>query len=472
MEESKEKILQGNPILRVFSDLVARIRLASQLGLDTYEGERDVYRALGYPKELVWANYWNRYKRHDIAKAVIDRPVKASWKGNIQVIETVKKQETPFEKAWTEIYDTLKLKSIFIRADKLTGIGRYSVLFLGLSDAKTKEDFAKPVTKSGVKLIYVKALSENAATISEFETNTANARYGLPLFYNIQIKSGTTNDSVRVHYTRIVHLVEDLLEDEIYGTPRLEAIYNRLIDLEKEIGGDAEMFWRGARPGYTGEVDPNFTMTAEMQTALKEQIDEYENNLRRILVNEGVKYQALTQEIADPINHVDIQIQMISAVTGIPKRILVGSERGELSSAQDKQEWISYVTSRREEQNEPMILRPFIDKCIEIGVLPKPKTPYIVKWDKLFSLSDTEKVEMGKNRALAMKEYAMAGIEDYVPYDLFCEFYLNFDEVQIETLVNARKRAVKEEEELKPEEEEFIQQNPFGGNGGFSNNNN
>jgi hypothetical protein len=128
---------------------------------------------------------------------------------------------------------------------------------------------------------------------------------------------------------------------------------------------------------------------------------------------------------------------MISAVTGIPKRILTGSERGELSSAQDKLEWIAYVTSRREEHNEPMILRPFIDKCIEIGVLPKPAKPYTIVWDKLFSLSDKEKVEMGKIRAEALKEYTTNGItQEIIPVDTFAEYFLAFDKTQIAEIMS------------------------------------
>lgn len=458
---------------QTFSELTRRILLASQLGVDTYDGNRDIYQALGYPSQatLTYQNYWGRYLRHDIAKAIIDRPVKASWKGEISIIENIKEVETPFEKAWSEIYDRLKLKSIFIRADRLTGLGHYSAIFLGLDDVTSAEGLKNPVSPQGTKkLLYVKPLSEQSAEISTFEENTKSDRFGLPLIYNVKITSGENQKTVPVHYSRVVHLVEDLMEDEVYGTPRLQAVYNRLIDLEKLIGGDAEMFWRGARPGYTGEVQPDYQMTDTQFNELKEQIDEFENNLRRVLINEGVKYDALAQQIADPINHVDVQMQMISAVTGIPKRILTGSERGELSSAQDKQEWITYVTSRREEQNEPMILRPFIDKCIGIGVLPKPTTPYIIRWDKMFSLTDEEKVNMGKNRALTMKEFAMSSIEEYIPLDLFLKDFLNFDEVQVEEIINNRKRAIKEEEELTKDEEEIIGGFPGNGTSGTTGN--
>lgn len=446
------------PLFTAYSELTNRLSLSSQLGVDTYSGNRDIYQALGYPSDLDFNKYWGRYIRHDIAKAIIDRPVKASWKGSIDVIETIKKEQSPFEIAWTELFSRLKLKSIFIRADKLTGIGRYSILFLGLNDTTDVDGLAAPVNakKKDLKLLYVKPLSEKSAQIESVVENSGSDRFGLPLYYNVTIKTGTKQKVVKIHYTRVVHLVEELVEDEVYGTPRLQAVYNRLIDLEKLVGGDAEMFWRGARPGYVGEVHPDYQMTTDMFDSLREQIDEFENNLRRVLINEGVKYNALEQQIADPINHVDVQIQMISAVTGIPKRILTGSERGELSSAQDKLEWIAYVTSRREEQNEPMILRPFIDKCIEIGVLPKPSVPYKIVWDRLFSLSDKEKVEIGRIRAEAIKAYASSSAQDLFPLDLFMEMILEFDRTEIEEVMSRRKEGFEEEEEIMGDEEEII----------------
>jgi hypothetical protein len=171
--------------------------------------------------------------------------------------------------------------------------------------------------------------------------------------------------------------------------------------------------------------------------ALKDQVNEFEHDLLRVMVNEGVEFKALEQQIADPTPHLDVQIQLLSAETGIPKRILVGSERGELSSAQDKQEWISYVTSRREEQNEPMILRPFIDKCIALNVLPIPEAEeYIIIWDKLFSLSDKEKADVGKVRAESLKEYSTNPVAmEFIPVETFLEYNWGLDKTQIDKVL-------------------------------------
>ena len=61
-----------------FSQVMNRALLASRMGTSTYDGNRDLYQALGYPKRLDFINhYLPKYLRHDLAKAIIDRPVRA-----------------------------------------------------------------------------------------------------------------------------------------------------------------------------------------------------------------------------------------------------------------------------------------------------------------------------------------------------------------------------------------------------------
>lgn len=442
-------LVQRAQELQAFASTVSRLNLASKMGT-SYDGERDLYDALGYPTNIGFRDYYNKYKRQDIAKAVIDRPVAASWKGDIQVVDEVGAKKTKFEKSWAKLYKDVGMKNIFMRVDRLASIGRYGVLLLGLNDVKQENGFMNPVRKNkNLKLLYVKPLSEASAKVSEFETNQTNRRYGMPKYYTVTFDmenqgnvgaNGSVGRSFVVHHSRIVHITEDILENEVYGTPKLEALYNRLIDLEKLVGGDAEMFWRGARPGYVGKVDPDYQMGTEERADLKAQIEEFEHNLKRVLVNEGVDYHSLAQQIADPSNHVDVQIQLISAVTGIPKRILTGSERGELSSAQDKQEYISFTTGRREEVNEPYIMRPFIDKLVEYGLVTPPKDgEYEVVWDKLFSLSDQEKIEVGKQRAISLREYSQNPVAQYLlPYKSFLDLLMGLDNLQIERIITER----------------------------------
>jgi hypothetical protein len=445
-QNQSEQPLKKAADLQVLSASVSRALLAAKLGAQ-YSGDRDIYKALGYATNPQYEDYTTQYVRQDIAKAIIDRPISKTWRGELRVLESDDENETQFEKAWITLDKELQLKSKFIRVDKLTCLGKYGVLLLGFNDVRNTEDFNKPVSGTKLKLLYVKPLGEGNIEIDKWVEDTSDPRYGLPLTYALAIKSQDNEKEqiLRVNYTRVIHITQGLLENETEGTPVLESVYNRLKDLEKLVGGSAEMFWRGARPGYQGKLDPDYQTTDQTETQMKDQIDEYEHNLRRILLSEGYDLKALEQQLADPKNYVDIQIQMISAVTGIPKRILTGSERGELASTQDETSWYTEIQSRREEYAEICIVKPFIDKCIEYGVLPKP-TEYDVVWPDLFTMGEKEQAEIGKIRASALKEYTSNPASEYiVPPDAFFEYFLGLGKEDIELIQQMAENNMDEE---------------------------
>lgn len=456
MERTKKpnkeiKTMTDQQVRTLVSLLTTRANLSAVMGMQ-YSGARDLYKALGYPTdtELNFARFAAQYKRQDIAKAIINRPVKATWQGSLELIESHEGEDTPFEKEWMGLEKKFGLKTRFAQVDKLTGIGRYGVLLLGLDDVKDIAGFSQSVKPGKRKLMYLKAYSEATAKIQKFEEDTKNPRYGLPVLYEMtltdmgDLKSSVT---VQVHYSRVIHIVDDPLESEVYGTPRLEAVFNRLMDLEKIIGGSGEMFWRGGRPGYSAKADKDFAITSETKQDLLDQIDEYENDLRRILALEGMDLKSLEQQISSPDKHVDVNLQMISAETGIPKRVLTGTERGELASQQDSEEWKDYVQARRNDHAEPHIVRPVVDRFIALGILPEPGEDYTVKWSDLYAQSEKARVEIGKARATALREYTYSPISQLLlPPDPFMEFCLGFSTEQITLVRKMRSNEISEEE--------------------------
>ena len=451
MERGKPVVKKEEDITKLHalqSMLVARNALAASLGLQQYGGDRDIYQALGYKLELVFNDYYARYTRQDIAKAIIDRPVKATWQGPLELVESNEAEDTSFEKAWKALNTDLGIKNVLTRVDRLTGIGRWGVLLLGLDDVQDQGGFIKPVRAGQRKLVYLKPFSENTAKVDTYEIEPTNPRYGMPLTYSVQVANvaNGSDSTVKVHHTRVIHIVDGALESEIEGIPRLKGVFNSLMDLEKIVGGSAEMFWRGARPGFQGVLDKDYTMTTALKADLEDQLNEYEHGLRRFLINEGVKLEELKQQMSDPSKNVDTILKMISAETGIPMRVLSGSERGQLASDQDKGEWLTYVQSRREDFAEPKIIRPFVLRLIELKILPKPKEDYTVKWQDLFAISEKDRVETGKARAIALSEYAKNPLAmEVVPPTAFLEFCWGCTTEQI-TLVNKMREAGLDEE--------------------------
>lgn len=464
---------RGMPIekrIQVLSELSNRAALIARLGKQ-YGTSRDLYEALGYKSQLTYDDYDTQYHRQDIAKAIINRPVQATWRGLLTLQESTEADETEFEKAWVDMEKKLSLKNKFARLDKLSAIGTYGVMLLGFDDVRNQESWSNPVSARGRReLIYVKPLGAGSAKIANYVKQTRDPRYGLVQSYNVEYQNpgeSTTTTKMNVHHSRVIHVVHEQLESEIEGVPVLESVFNRLMDLEKLVGGSAEMFWRGARPGYQGRVKDDYTMTPAVEDELQDQLDEFEHNLRRILVNEGIELEALMPQVSDPSKHVDVQIQMISAVTGIPKRILMGTERGELASTQDEAGWLGMIKGRREEHAEVNILRPFVDRCIEYGALPKPSTgDYQVRWEDLFAISDKDRAEVGRIRSTALKEYTQnVSAEVVVPPKAFFRYFLGLTDDEIENVQELRDSEIDEEMELIKKVHEGTMP-PNDGNGG------
>ena len=449
------KAIQSLQDIQTLSTILSRANLAAQLG-QQYGGDRNIYTALGYDTDIKYDKYVAAYERQDMAKAVIDRPVVTTWSGGFKIVES-RQKDTDFENAWDVLYKRLMLRSKFPSLDRLTGLGTYGVLLLGLSDTKTVDDFSKAVQGVKHELLYVRPFSgmntEGSAKIASWETDPSNERYGKPLTYSILVTdpNGGSGRDIIVHYSRVIHVVDGQLESEVEGTPRLQAIWNRLTDLEKIVGGSAEMFWRGARPGYHGMLGDEYNLTQEVKDILQDQIDEYEHNLRRLLITGGIDLKALAQQVSDPANHVDVCVQMISAATGIPKRILTGSERGELASTQDRENWADLIAERQSGFVEYGIIRPFVDRCIELRILPKPGLGYSVVWPDIRVTSEMDKATLGAKRAMAVRDYSqMVTAEHVLPPEAFLRFCLMLNDDEIEQIMQMLKEG---SEELFPTEE-------------------
>ncbi len=452
-ENTKYELLQKE--FQVLSSvLLARSDIMARMG-KSFGSQRDIFYSLGYNRNPTIDDYLWRYRRTSIGRRIVQAYPKACWQRPPQISENEDPKETAFEKAWIDLEETFGLYQKFKQLDVISGIGRYGVLFLGFSGS----DLTKPLEK-GEKLLYIRAFGESAAEIKEIETNNTDPRSGLPKLYNIKTLNalGTGSNSTLVHYSRCIHIIEDSEDGSVYGAPRLEAPLNDLQSLDYVVGGSGEMFWRGAVPGYgflakdgASFPSPGTTAANEIET----QLEEYVHNLRRYLKLSNVDIHDFSPNIVSPKDSYDVLLNNISAVTEIPKRILVGSERGELASTQDRDNWGDKVAERQENHCEPVILRPFINMMVEQGMLPTP-TEYQIKWPPLQAPSGKTTVEVAKGAAEAINIYASGSADAIVPITTFLKRYLNFTPAEIEDMEKERQRMEKDEQNQIDEEQQQI----------------
>lgn len=400
IEKKKAEAITELKILT--STLTQRAALAEKMG-KSFGTDRDLYKVCGYPKNLYYTHYEARFKRQDIVKRIIKAPVSATWKTKPKIYETENvEEETVFEKAWNSLVKEKRIYSFFARADKLARLNNYSILLLGFTGT-----LENPVKKNS-DLLYLTPYSDENASIAEYDNNTSSKRFSLPQYYNIKIATGTNRTQfieTKVHYSRVIHIAEDVLEDNSIGIPALECVYNRLQDLETILAGSSEMYWQGAFPGLAFNMDAEADPGTQSIDDIEDEIDNYVHNFRRYLRLQGIDVKSLAPNIVSPSSHVDTILKIIAGAAEIPAGELFGPDFGHLSSKESYDDWKDRVDERRTEYAEPTILIPFIEKMIEFGVLPTPKD-FSVKWTDIKAINDKERAENAKTKAEALATYA------------------------------------------------------------------
>lgn len=398
--------------LRAMETLVNRARLMNSIGMQ-FDGIRDTWKSLGYKRLLTFNDYWERYRRGDVAKRIIDAPAKATWRNAPTVIDD-QGEEGAFAQAWLDLEARLKIYHFCERVDRLAGIGRYGILLIGLAGPNKLSEQALPVTDAD-GVLYLSAFHEDAAKIESFEANTSNARFGLPTTYKIDLlgdlKTGNpvgdvTARSQIVHWSRVVHVAEDLFNDNVFGTPRMEAIFNKLMDLEKVVGGSAEAVWKIIDRGLAFMLDKDTSLTPEAEQDMNDELERYTHGLQRYLRLQGMDVKVLNSETADPRGAFAVLSAIISGTTGIPQRVLFGSERGQLASTQDERNFNARIKERMTGFAEPTILMPLVNTFVEVKALPEPEGKAKVIWPDLTSLSEKEMSDIARTQGRAARDLA------------------------------------------------------------------
>lgn len=439
----KDEQIRRVALFRALSSNVLASR-ATYGNTTTFSGLRDVYAALGYPglDGIKYSDYYSRFRRQDVAAKIVEKPVDASWR-RLPIIRGKDETSNAFKEVWEKLEKSNGIYNALIRADKISGIGQYGIILLGVNDQA--ENFAEPLERA-TELLYLQPYSEENAPIKKLVSEKNDPRYGLPEAYSLRMSTALnaqSNVETEVHHSRVIHLADNILESNVLGTPRLERVFNRLLNLELIVGGSAEMFWQGAFPGLAFSAKDNYDISPEVAAELDEEIKKYVHNLERYMKLQGIDVENLAPAVADPTAHVDVQLKMISIASGIPKRILEGSERGELSSSQDTEAWDDLMDGRRQSYCEPKIIRPLIDRLAEVGIIKLPQDGYTIEWPDLSAPSDKDLAEIGRIRSEAISKYTSTPDAQYiVPPQCFLEEIMELTPEKVERIMAEVERAI------------------------------
>lgn len=415
--------------LQVFSDIRDRASIASRAGIG-FGGDRDIWEALGYREDLEYEDYRALYDRQDIAGKVVDLPAQDTWRKGVVLrdgLEDGGEEKTGFTDAFRSLDKELSIVRTLGQLDKITGIGRYGILLFGVEGEQGKE-LSQPLEGTAT-VIFLRAFDEGMADFSELVIDPSSLLFGMPKSYNIEFGEGIGTRNV--HHTRVLHVVENAIDDRVFGTPRLQRVFNRLFDMLKVVGGSAEALWKVMDRGLHADLRDGVELDDTDKDEMSDELDEYMHGLRRFIRTQGIDLKSLGSDQVDPTGVFNVLIALVSAASNIPQRILLGSERGELASSQDEVNWNKRITDRQTNFAEPDILRPVVDRLIALGSLEQPTNDdYNVVWGSPFELSELDKAKLAQMIADAVSKISPISPELVVETNEFREKYLDLPPIE------------------------------------------
>lgn len=421
---------------------------------------RDIYRECDYPKDPTPWHFEEMYRTEAIAARVVEVLPRESWQVSPKVYEDDDLDVvTPFEEDWNTLDKALATDGEgygesdlgdyladeegsavwehLLRADILSGIGSYGTLFLGFDDLAagsgrsltTPVEGVAPGTKrvQGRKLLFMRAFPEATSQITRWDSNPASPRYGRPEEYLITFNNpsegnytgiGITSGAIAVNWTRVQHVADNRLSSEVFGMSRQRQVFHRLCDLRKEYSSAGEGFWQACLSLLSFETHPALGGDVEIDKAgMKDMMEQIREGMKREMVLEGMAAKTVSPDVRDPTPFIKAAIEAICIKLGVPMRIFLGSERGELASSQDDAAWNDRLRQRQSGYITPRIIVPFVRRLIRAGVLRSPSKDngFHVYWPDLTSQGALEKADVATKKTAAIVAYVSGGGESLYP---------------------------------------------------------
>lgn len=469
-------------VLRIRAELTANAVMArSQLLQRLMDPRRDIDAECGYPDtdSITDDHYQDFYDRHPIANRIVEAMPSECWKVQPTVFEDQDMDvTTEFEQAWDDLGRNLMVEvdeenlyqgeegnpiwDYLKRIDVLSGIGHFGVMLLGLNDGVEMQE---PVRGKKLELLYIRCFPAKLVEIVQWESDPANPRYGRPNMYSITLNDPTDNyqgiglpqATVYVHWSRVIHVAETMTSSELFAAPRMRAVWNNLLDLKKLYGGSAEMYWRGAFPGLSLETHPQLGGDVEIDVDdAREQLENYMHTLQRYLAIPGVTAKTLAPQVVDPTPQIRNHLEAIAIKLAMPMRILLGSERGELASTQDKGTWNERLMSRQKNYLTPRLICPFVSRLVRFGVLPRP-AEFFVEWPDMNEMDATQKSTIAVQKTDAMAKYVGGSVDQLMDPMNFLTRIIGLQDSEAEEVVEAATQYVEDKME---EEAEMMAEHP------------
>lgn len=417
------RVLSQESQLRVaeaVSSYAERLRYARDL---TYGGARSLDAAFGYKDVLTVDDLRARYERGGVAARIVDTAPNGTWRGGLELIEDPDPETTTaFEAAWNEFATRTRVTTKMHRADRQSQLAAFSVIIIG--DGNDPKMPLAPGDGTARGILHLVSYSGSARPtgpandmtrgrltgnlglgdvgVATYDLNPKSARYGQPETYNLRRNAnlqwaassvdGTTPGAAEVHWSRVIHIAERTLDDDLFGYTLLERVWNDLDNLKKVVGGGAEAAYQNGKNPRLWSIDKDIAALSEPEAAaFREQIEKLQHEEVADVRMRGVTATTLAAAVPSFESNAAAIEKLIAGACEMPQRLLFGSEQGEMASTQDRDNYRDIINSRRKNHAWPVIVQALVDRLIEYKHLPQPKQ-YEPRWGAVLDLTIDERI--------------------------------------------------------------------------------
>jgi len=452
------------------------------LGMWNQWEQPTVWDAVSYPREeqFNFEAFYLRYERQAEARAIIDKPVNDTWQDDPiikdEAYEEEEHEQSDFEKKVKEFFegDHTRRKPIqrLSVADKLGRLGKYSILVIGTSDGRELSTPLYDNEFDGLDdLNYLAAFGEDRIVDINVDTDLSSPRFRLPDSFEVITQehedSNVSNEEYEseiIHHSRVVHIPEGTLENDMEGTPALKPVFHELLNIDKIKAASGEGYWRA---GYQGLLiqppeDPQSGQRMKFSDdgkGVEEEIENYIDNFKRTIATRA-EISSLNNSVGDPNPHLEANYEAIAAALDLPKAILTGEDRADTASSEDVRQWHQKVGERRNKFAEPVIVKPLIEKLKKYGILPEPQGDgFIVEWPPLDELTEQQEWDLRSQKASTLTQISPGGDPERIATMPELRMLMGWgpnigSEIDDDTVEEQQEEPLAADEEMLPDEED------------------
>lgn len=308
----------------------------------------------------------------DVAEDIFDK-----WFTVRQILTGEEKPDPALNASAQAELEHLNAKLIFIRAAQYERRYGWSIVVLGYEDAG--QDLSTPA-QNPTKIDHLATYSPRAVSVEREDEDPNSDRFGLPVTYKIDRGKGKT---LRVHYSRVLHIATRLDEHPWAGVPILESIWDDMTVFRNMRWAAGQVYWR--LPGILVFKFPENYTKEEIQNFFSSLGDPNVRTFIGLPKDKEVDVLGAAGRVLPPEQFIDPIMRSISMGASIPKQKLEGTEAGAVTGSEvNQREYYKYV-SGQQKLYEAQMVGPLIDKLLEIGQA-KPDVDYVIEWASGFQL--------------------------------------------------------------------------------------